>query len=452
MRLLILQYGGDYRKAVQNFAQGGSENYYAQKYTVDGIAELTRHLDEVSVFCCLTNESYNEVLENGVRAIGGGFQEEGVVDEEKVIQLIKQQNPSHIVLYSPMRKVLKWAIKNRIKVLGLLAESIIANTWRDRWRAFRTAQLLNHAQVEWVGSYGLTSSQRLKSIGVNPNKIIPWDFLISSTPGSYTPKTLPHASEHRQLLYVGSLSEAKGVGDLLNAIVSLRNNNVPVRLKIVGKDIKGLFAQLAERLNIADAVEFLGVIPNSEVVPLMRASDAVLVPSRHEFKEGFPLTIHHALCSRTPIVASDHPMFRGHLKHDVNAIIFPAQNVQVLASSLERLFTNPTLYSKLSQESYKTWYKLRLAVKWGDILNRWVFQSNDNDQWLYEHRLSAHNLLSETVSQALLMGDKLPDVQDQFQGDIFSKQIEEDRPYSPPFCAIQASPQQPVSNSIMSQS
>jgi hypothetical protein len=44
MRLLFVQYGGDYREAVERFAAGGGETYYAQKYSVDAVAEIGKPL------------------------------------------------------------------------------------------------------------------------------------------------------------------------------------------------------------------------------------------------------------------------------------------------------------------------------------------------------------------------------------------------------------------------
>jgi len=41
----------------------------------------------------------------------------------------------------------------------------------------------------------------------------------------------------------------------------------------------------------------------------MRSADAIVIPSRHEYPEGLPLTIYEALAARTPIVASDHQCF-----------------------------------------------------------------------------------------------------------------------------------------------
>jgi glycosyltransferase involved in cell wall biosynthesis len=157
----------------------------------------------------------------------------------------------------------------------------------------------------------------------------------------------------------------------------------------VGQDPNGLFANRAKQLGIENCVEFLGIVPNSTVVPLMRDSDVVLVPSRHEYPEGFPLTIHHALCARTPMVVSDHPMFKKHLKHNLNAVVFPAGNVNELADRVEGLVKNPDLYYRLSDVAYDSWYQLRLPVKWGELLDRWVADSQLDRQWFLKHSLDS---------------------------------------------------------------
>ncbi len=395
MKLLILQYAGDYREAVRRFARGGTENYYAQKYSVNTVAEFTKYCEEVAVLCCLTEQPYNELLENGVRAIGGGFQ--GLVDEDEVIRLIEQQQPTHLVIGVPMRKVLRWAIQKHLKVINILSESIVLTSWRDRFRGFRLRQLLNHPQIDWVGSYGMTAAKQLRSLGVKPEKIVPWDLLIENTPGSYQPKTMQCATAPWKLIYVGSLAEPKGVGDVLRAIAHLRQQKFPVQLKVVGRDGAGSFAQLAAELQIADVVEFAGIIPNAEVVPQMRAADVVLVPSWHEYTEGFPLTIHHALCARTPIIASDHPMFRDYLKHGVSAMIFRAKDSMALATSIQQLLGNPALYAALSEESYNTWYQTLLPVKWGDLVTRWLRSTPADTIQLQQHCLAGMPSLPVTA-------------------------------------------------------
>jgi len=73
MRLLIAQYAGDYREAFYNLAEGKGETYYAQQYSVDAVAKTAAQVDEVATLSFLSTERYDEVLPNGVRAIGAGF-------------------------------------------------------------------------------------------------------------------------------------------------------------------------------------------------------------------------------------------------------------------------------------------------------------------------------------------------------------------------------------------
>ena len=387
MRLVIVQYGGDYAEAFQRLAEGGSENYYAQKYSVDAVTEMAKRAESVTVICCMTPEFEDVVLANGVRAISCGFNHK--IDPKKLIELIAQQNPTHLVMRTTIPDVFKWAIKNKIRTIAVFAESIATTTWRNKIRNYFLAKLLNNKQIEWVGTYCLTSSLLFKEIGVKPEKIIPWDFLLESDPGSLSPKELPAGVNTLKLFYAGLLIQSKGVGDILEAVAKLRERNISVHLKMAGKGEEEYFAQRVEELQIKDSVEFLGMIPTPTLEPLMRESDVVLVTSRHEYPEGFPLTIEHALRNRTPIVASDHPMFKTYLKHGVNSLIFEAGNSLALAECIEKLISDSALYHNLSVASHSTWQELRLPVKWAELIDRWLDDSPESKQWLFEQRLAS---------------------------------------------------------------
>jgi glycosyltransferase involved in cell wall biosynthesis len=388
MRLLIVQYAGDYREAVQRFDAGEPETYYAQKYSVDTIAEIAQKTEETTVLCCFTAKPYDEILSNGVRAIGAGFQDK--FDIPRLIELIAEQNPTHLIVRTATRQLFKWAIQNKISTLAMFAESI--NTqggWRTQWRNYWLARYLNHEQIQWVGSYGISASKSLQKIGVKPEKIIPWNFIVTETPEAYQPKSLRVDPKTWEIFYIGSMIEAKGVGDILDAVAALRTNQFPIKLKLAGNDATGTFHQKAKALNIADCVEFMGIIPNKTVIPLMRTVDLVIVPSRHEYPEGFPLAITHALCAQTPIIASDHPMFINHLKSGNNAMIFPAGNSTALASCIEKILTHSELYTQISSASYTTWKKLQMPVKWDNLIRFWLNNTGSDQQWLYQYRLSS---------------------------------------------------------------
>ncbi|MEG4234942.1 glycosyltransferase family 4 protein [Microcoleus sp. Pol11C3] len=387
MRLVIVQYAGDYAEVFQHLAKGGEENYYAQKYCVDAVTEMAKRAESVTVICCMTPKFDDRVLENGVRAIGCGFNYH--IDPQKLNELIAQQNPTHLIMRTTIPAVFNWAIKNKIRTIAVFAESIATKTWRNKTRNYFLSQLLNNKQIEWVGTYGITSSLLFKEIGVKADKIIPWDFLVETNPGSLSPKTIPADIKKIQLFYAGSLVQSKGVGDILRAVAKLRERNISVYLKMAGRGEDEFFAERVEQLQIQDYVEFLGIVPTQTLEPLMREAALVLVTSRHEYPEGFPLTIQHALRTRTPIVASDHPMFKTHLKHGINSMIFQAGNSQALAECIEKVISDSALYHNLSVASHSTWHELRLPVKWAELIDRWLDDSPESKQWLFEKRLAS---------------------------------------------------------------
>ncbi|MBD1910589.1 glycosyltransferase family 4 protein [Leptolyngbya sp. FACHB-16] len=390
MRLLKISYAGDYREAVERFALGGEETYYAQRYSVDTFAELSRRVESIAHLCYMTDEPYSELLDNGVRAIGAGLKPENKFDRALLKTLIEQQNPTHLVVCLPDRWLLKWAIKNQVKTMAVLADSFTMNGFRDRIRNFRLARLLNNRWVEWVGNHGLNSSIMLKQIGVNPQKVIPWDWPHQTTPEDFSPKELPDHRNPYTLIFVGQISEAKGVGDVLNALKKLRLSGLPVSLQLVGSGCgTEQFKDRIKELEIEEWVNFLGTVPNKEVLNLMRQADLVLVPSRHDYPEGLPMTIYEGLCSRTPIVASDHPMFQSRLIHGVNATIFSSGNSDDLAAKIKQTLSDPLLYQKLSFNSATAWKELQIPVKAGELLERWLSDSPEDYTWLSDYSLAS---------------------------------------------------------------
>ncbi|MEP0778356.1 glycosyltransferase family 4 protein [Microcoleus sp. ZQ-A2] len=388
LRLLIVQYGGDYRESVQRFSEGKEETYYAQKYSVNVVAEIGEQIEEAGVLCCFTAEPYNEIVSNGVRAIGAGFKDK--LDVKHLLEIIKEYNPTHLIVRTAIRQIFQWAIKNKVQTLAMFAESISPEGGlRTKWRNYWLSQYLNHPQIKWIGSYGIDASKALHKIGVKPEKIIPWNFIVTESPASFDTKNIPNHGKEWEMFYIGSMIESKGVGDILDALAYLINHDFPVRLKIVGQDKTDIFHHKAKELKIEEFVEFRGLVSNKCVVPLMREADLVLVPSRHDYPEGFPLAITHALCARTPIIASDHPMFINQLKSEVNAMIFPAGDSRALSTCVKKLLTEPELYHRLSDASYETWKRLQMPVKWGDMIQRWLDDSPENQQWLFRHRLSS---------------------------------------------------------------
>ena len=122
----------------------------------------------------------------------------------------------------------------------------------------------------------------------------------------------------------------------------------------------------------------------------MRRVDAVLVPSRPAYPEGLPLTIYEALCARTPIVASDHPMFAGHLVDRDSAMVFRAGDPRDFADAIQRVTDDPVAYRALSARSAATWRAMQLPVRWGDLIHRWLADTPEDRAWIAAHTLASN--------------------------------------------------------------
>jgi glycosyltransferase involved in cell wall biosynthesis len=361
LRVTFVHYAGDFREAFERLSAGGSETYQAQRYSVNFVGSLPY---DVSVVCAVCGEAYDVRLPNGVRAIGAGFKPG--FDPRDLIPFLK--GTDRLILVSPMVPLLKWAKHNRVRTITAMADSFHNRSLKQKLHNRWVARHLNGA--EWVGNHQMPASRSLWSIGVMPEKIVPWDWPPSHAPHDYAARAL-RDGETFHLLYVGSICEAKGVGDLIRAV----SGQDYLRLTALGP--------VLEPMPQAGNVQFAGVVPNDEIPPAMREADAVVVPSRHEYPEGLPLVIFEALASRTPIIASDHPMFP--LEDQKSALTFPAGDHRALLAAIQRLASDPDLYAKLSANSLAAWEALQIPVTWGEFIERWL---SDDVEWLKQSTLT----------------------------------------------------------------
>jgi len=386
MRLLIIDYAGDYREVYNRIQKGGIETYHSHKYVIEAVTKISQQIDEVALVCCNTKQVYNEKIAPNLRVISGGI--EPYKNPTKVLEIIESQQPTHLIVRFPIKNLFHWGIKHQVKTMGLFADSFVPRGWKSQIQNYIWKKLLNHQQIDWVGNHGLNASYSLQNIGVNPDKIIPWDWVRKFTPQPFTPKHLPSNYQTRNLVYVGLIVDAKGVGEILEALAQLRHIQ-PIKLKIAGNGDIEKFQRRAEELQIGEQVEFLGLVSQTRVMELMRDADAVIIPSWHEYSEGCPATIYQSLCAHTPIIASDHPMFRNNLIHRQNAMVFPERKPKFLAQSIQELFADSELYHRISLRSEASWEHLQMPVKWGDLITNWLFDSPVNQKWLSNRSLSS---------------------------------------------------------------
>lgn len=128
---------------------------------------------------------------------------------------------------------------------------------------------------------------RLVPVGVDPDLFAPRPD-VTRIPG--------------RLITTASADVAlKGLAYLLEAMAKLRTER-DVTLTIIGKPKTGKSMDLIDKLGLGPHIEFVSGVSDERIVELYAAAELAVVPSLYE---GFSLPAVEAMCSGTPLVATD---------------------------------------------------------------------------------------------------------------------------------------------------
>ncbi|HEV2703841.1 MAG TPA: glycosyltransferase [Steroidobacteraceae bacterium] len=348
-RVTFVQFG-DYAEDYWRLQRGGTENYYAQKYSVDFVGSLAARPDVESVtVICVAAAAAPAELPNGVRTVGIElYSKAGEPRYAELLEQVRATRPSHLLARTPCIPLIAWGVRNGCQVLPMLADSFRAKGLKAFIEYRLLGLLFGCRAIEFVANHNLAASLDLRRIGIPAQKVIPYDWPALISPRDFPAKSAPPASADFRLLYVGAVIESKGVGEAIAAVGLLRNRGVKVTLTIIGRGDVEVFKDMALRRGLREFVNFPGPQSHSGVVKAMRGHDAVVVPSHWSYPEGLPMTLYEALCARTPLLTSDHPMFALKIRDGYNALVFAERDAAAFAQRIEELVRSPELYSRLS--------------------------------------------------------------------------------------------------------
>ena len=220
-RLLVVQWGGDYREAYRRLSSGGDETYHAQRYSVASIGEIGRGIEQAGVLCCFCDEGYDEVMGNGVRTMGAGLSGPGA-DFGPVLHLIERFRPTHLIVNTPREDLIGGALAHDVAVLPLLAYTFqvvtawlsaprkLVRIWRQRRYRRRLAGMLNDSHIRWVANHNLNACRQLVKMGVAARKVVPWDWPPTYRPGMFSPKSPPAGDRPWRLVFAVTTQRSAG--------------------------------------------------------------------------------------------------------------------------------------------------------------------------------------------------------------------------------------------------
>ncbi len=82
--------------------------------------------------------------------------------------------------------------------------------------------------------------------------------------------------------------------------------------------------------------------------------------------------IYEGLCSRTPLIVSDHPMFGTWFCSGEARLVFPAGDVGAIVASIERLQDDPAYHAMLSDHAEEVCARYMIGAPGDELIEHWL--------------------------------------------------------------------------------
>ncbi len=137
----------------------------------------------------------------------------------------------------------------------------------------------------------------------------------------------------------------KGLAFLIEAIAKLRADGHDITLTVIGRAKPGKSLQLIDQFGLAPHITFVSGVSDERIVELYSEAELAVVPSLYE---GFSLPAIEAMCSGTPLVATDGgalPEVTG--THAETVFRCRKGDADHLAATIRQAIANPELRAEV---------------------------------------------------------------------------------------------------------
>jgi glycosyltransferase involved in cell wall biosynthesis len=170
-----------------------------------------------------------------------------------------------------------------------------------------------------------------------------------------TPRAIEWAEREEKVVYVGRLSDDKGV-DVLIAAWKLWGEEAP-RLVVIGDGPRRrLLERMARHQVRTGKIIFTGHRPVAETQAMLRSARMVVVPSRGF--EGFPMVIREAIAYGVPAIVSDIGGLAGIVADSGCGVAFPVGDSAALAREAQRLWHDPERMREMGRTAVDVYRRL----------------------------------------------------------------------------------------------
>lgn len=142
------------------------------------------------------------------------------------------------------------------------------------------------------------------------------------------------------LVFLGRFGKRKGIFDLLDALVRLREEFPDIRLKCGGDGDVDAVSERIKRKDLAQTVKVLGWVTGEKKSELLSEGTVYVLPS---YAEGLPMSILEAMAAGMPVVSTTVGGIPEAVRDGVEGFLISAGDVDALVNRVGRLLRDPGL-------------------------------------------------------------------------------------------------------------
>jgi glycosyltransferase involved in cell wall biosynthesis len=257
-----------------------------------------------------------------------------IVKKEK----IKIIHAHWIISQGLIAVIYKKLINKNIKVLATIHGSDI-NRFKNIFGQFLRTIILNGIDELTVVSNPIKKD--VISIGYK-KEIFVYPMGVDTT--VFTPDKKDYAIKEKYkiygpfLLFVGTVTEAKGIRYLIEAMPNVLQNYPNSKLVIIGDgNLKEEMICLTRKINIVGNIIFTGALPHEQLPPYFATADVFILPS---LSEGFGLVAAEAMSCGTFTITCDLPVIHDIIKDNETGFFCEIGNSKSISDKILYVLDN----------------------------------------------------------------------------------------------------------------
>ena len=232
-----------------------------------------------------------------------------------------------------------------------------------------------------------TIAERFCPINANTVVVHNYPMLDEIAPS----EDLPWNERPPAMVYIGSISERRGIREILRAL-ALLPSACPAEMMLAGPfSPNGLLTEL-EALPGWAGVQYLGVLNRPSIANLLsrvRLGLMVLQPEPN-FVNAMPIKLFEYMAAGIPVIASDFPLWRRIIGEAGCGVLVDPQNPQAIAQAMEYLLTHDAEAEAMGRRGRKAACELynwnseeRVLLKfYSELLQRRAPATTENERQL----------------------------------------------------------------------